>query len=1242
MTHYDFPIPKEDEFEVLTGQLMTRVYQAKDPAQLHGRRGQTQHGIDLTVRSGDGRFIGGQSKRYVATALTKAKLSREIAAAHEVEPPLDALVIVTTTRRDAKLKAHADQALLHGKHSVFVWFWEDFVDRCREHGMLSDLLVPYPAGYHLEALAKQGVVVQVLTSGASVTPPSTASSPLQQEMSAMLTQGRAGEVVSRLAAMPALDDDLRLTLARAHYHRGEDAQALALGEGATSARLQGLVGLVRARQGDRIGARAAALRARAAATANDLPYVVALEIAGELVDARSPSYAALLAMVPPTLADEPAIRGVLGDAALAHDQYALAIEHYGFAETHDPHPSVSRRLALQAARLGLVLAAMPNGDLSLRDRADRATVEEVRDALVRESQPGLDARFQRSLLHNLGVAAALLGDSQGAVRYARQAVELAPDDASLWRRWLFVLAAYDQPLDRELVRRAPASDAAVQLMLSDLEDRGGDRAGARMRVDQALTLPGLPEDLRARLEAQRIMLDGPAGPLDLERAKALLDLTATLPVPAPAVVRLGPFLSQPALEPVVEPFFAWFAAADLAGLEDDDQLALSALLVGHGFADRLERMLDLLRRRLRLPDGRIDPTVAPLLLDVLISRGRLDEALDASTDWCEAWPRSGQARHVRTRVLIARGDLDRAYRELEASAEVTAGSAPLIQQYVQLARALGHARTARRVLRGWTLPSVRSTRDLQSLYFALAATRDPRLETLALETLRPGAGLDEIAGPLLGVTIRHLRRRQSDRVRATSVVTLRRNSGVELTYWMGETPSPVQGAARADWLGPLLDRRVGDAVALGAGPFAGETVTVAAIKQPIALLVDQAKQLGQATGALEELQGSPDELIAQMRTQLDAHREATRRRFEIASAHPLPAVAMANVFNRSPRDFSQASEHWTPKCHTGITPDLEAEDQVVKDVGRWVVDPLTICLIVETGLEPLLAAQPLSPWVTAETIKTLRDWYLQERESVRAHGSMRMREDQRLEVHEISARERRAHRAYWRRVERFVEGHCEPAPRPQDDVATRFAGHVDALDAGTVSTLAAAAAYGAGVLSDELAIRAIATADGLRAASLRGLAAQALHDGRLPALVVTRMFVRLALTGRTFLALPLRTLHLALELPSFERREALTALLKATRTADPMTVWPGAFVLMVANDLRRALHRQLGMDRRQLVRLVLANLPPLDSAHRRALIHALNSRDDGRSAQRYRWWGRLHRPLRRALLRWLRRRTSLD
>lgn len=1240
MTHYDFPYPNEDEFEVLSAKLLTLVYASKDPAQLHGRSGQTQHGIDMTLRSGDGRFIGGQSKRYVATALTSTKLEKEIDAAHSIEPPLDVLIILTTARRDAKLKALADRALLHGKPAVFIWFWEDFVDRCDEHGMLSDLLRPYPPRYHLEALAKQGVAVQLLTPGASLDPPSTSVSPLKHEMSTLLLQGRAGEVVARLGGQVLLDEDLQLTLARAHYQRGDDKQALALGENSTSARVQGLVGLIRARRGDRHGARAAALRARAAATAIELPYVVALEIAGELVDAQRPTYETLLAMVPPALADTPEIRGVLGDAALSHDQFKLAIEHYNHAEAHDLHPSLSRRLAIQAASLGLVLANMPSGELELRGAGQRAQITQVRDAMARELRPELDMKFQRMLLHNLGIAASLLGEAVAAVAYARQAVELAPDDASFWRRWLYVLTIYNQPHDHELAQRAPASDASVQLMLSDMEDRACERSSARARVERALALPDLSEDIIARLEAQRILLDGPPGPPDLKRAQALLDLASTLPRPAPAIVRLVPFLSSPTFKPLVEPFFAWFATTDLAGLEADDQLALAAVLVEQGFAERLERLLHLLRARFRLADGSVDPTVAPLLLDVLIARNRLNEAIEASQQWTEAFATSSHARHVRMRVLVKRGELEKAYRELETTAAVTMSSAPLIYHFVYLARVMGHAHNARRLLRRWSLPPVRSTRDLQALYFALAATRDPRLETLALESLHPGAGLDQVAAPMLGATIRHLRTRQSEKVRANSVVTLRRVAGAELIYWMGESPSPVQGVARADWLGPLLDHRVSDVVRLEKGPFAGESVTVVSIKQPVTLLVDHATQLGQATGDLEAIQGSPDELIAKMRTHLEAQREATRRRFELASAHLLPAVAIADVFNRSPREFSQALENWTPKCHTGTTPDLETEDQILRKVDRWVLEPLTICLIVETELESLISAQAFPPWVTSETRKTLQDWYLQERESVRARGMMRMRDDQRLEIHEITTLQRRAHREYWRRVERFVDTCCEPAPRPPDDVATRFAGYEGAIDAGTVSALTVAVAQGTGVLSDELAIRAIATADGVQAVSLRGLLARALHEKQLPALVVTKMFVRLASTGRTFLALPLRTLHLALQLPSSERRLALEKLMKAIRNADPMTVWPAALRLMIANDLDRATDRRRGIDRRALVRLLLANLPPLDASHRRAFYRALTEQIDARSGQRYAWTGRVHRSVRRAVLRWLMRTDS--
>ncbi len=106
------PPPKNwQDFEALTFDLFRQRWKTND-AQMHGRRGQAQAGVDVYGHDrveGDA-FAGVQCKGKDADyggELTEAELEAEVAKALTFQPPLKVFTLVTTAPNDAKIQAAA-------------------------------------------------------------------------------------------------------------------------------------------------------------------------------------------------------------------------------------------------------------------------------------------------------------------------------------------------------------------------------------------------------------------------------------------------------------------------------------------------------------------------------------------------------------------------------------------------------------------------------------------------------------------------------------------------------------------------------------------------------------------------------------------------------------------------------------------------------------------------------------------------------------------------------------------------------------------------------------------------------------------------------------------------------------------------------------------------------------------------------------------------------------------------------
>lgn len=139
---YQWPPPTDwQRFERLCHSLWRRIWD--DPnAQLHGRPGQQQQGVDVYGNPKGARGIHGiQCKRkdvLLATLLTEDEVRTEVENAKAFRPPLAELIIATCAPSDAGLQRLArsitEDHVEQGLFRVHVFGWPEIVARMAEHG----------------------------------------------------------------------------------------------------------------------------------------------------------------------------------------------------------------------------------------------------------------------------------------------------------------------------------------------------------------------------------------------------------------------------------------------------------------------------------------------------------------------------------------------------------------------------------------------------------------------------------------------------------------------------------------------------------------------------------------------------------------------------------------------------------------------------------------------------------------------------------------------------------------------------------------------------------------------------------------------------------------------------------------------------------------------------------------------------------------------------------------------------
>jgi len=139
-THQDFEDLCHQVYRVILGDMT---------ATKNGRSGQEQHGVDIFLTSKGLRY-GIQCKQKSFGTLTKRIIDAEVGLAEKGPVPIDHLIIATTARNDAKLLAYAltlnDRRRAEGKFAVSVAFWDTIESLVRGNPELQSQLAPHQPG----------------------------------------------------------------------------------------------------------------------------------------------------------------------------------------------------------------------------------------------------------------------------------------------------------------------------------------------------------------------------------------------------------------------------------------------------------------------------------------------------------------------------------------------------------------------------------------------------------------------------------------------------------------------------------------------------------------------------------------------------------------------------------------------------------------------------------------------------------------------------------------------------------------------------------------------------------------------------------------------------------------------------------------------------------------------------------------------------------------------------------------
>ena len=204
------PKPHDEQAFERCNEILWRCILRDKTVQLHGRRGQQQHGVDLTGIRDDqpDSIVGIQCKlKSEGQKLTEAEVRDEVAKALTFSPLLSEYVIVTTAPDDAAVQELAlELSISASEHretpvKIRIWGWGTLEREIRRH---PDAIKAFDPSHTAQSDQMQRHLAKLLSEGMEL---------VQQEITTsvrrVVTQGHAGTpVVSDTAGHTALEREI--------------------------------------------------------------------------------------------------------------------------------------------------------------------------------------------------------------------------------------------------------------------------------------------------------------------------------------------------------------------------------------------------------------------------------------------------------------------------------------------------------------------------------------------------------------------------------------------------------------------------------------------------------------------------------------------------------------------------------------------------------------------------------------------------------------------------------------------------------------------------------------------------------------------------------------------------------------------------------------------------------------------------------------------------------------------------
>jgi tetratricopeptide (TPR) repeat protein len=1229
-----FPTPSEGQFEELVLLLVQAIYKPELPAQLVGRRGQNQKGIDVIVQGQDGRWIGVQCKRYLKTKLTAKTVKTDLDSAHDVKPPLSLFIVATRADRDGSLQEEVRQMTLHGKQgTVHVWSWPDLVALLDQHDLAHHLLASVAPKYLLRAYEQQvgplslGASASLSVSPAANDPPWLAGI---NKLLARLKPFTALDQLSAISPAPEEHDAHVIAKIRCLIGTADFGEAMHVAEGlAEPTAVQLAFGaFAAARADDHPKAIRWIERAKASADEKERKQIWSLFVSIAMI-VGDRSYEDVAASIPDALLNTREVAQAMGDLASSHDRYEEAIKWFEQAEAQDPGGSLPRQVKLASAKIALAFSRSPIGSLRASHPEDiqlaetgRAVLASIANDLAQLEDP----QVKIALLNNLSLAESLLGEAQGAIQHSESALREDLSSIEMWQRYTSMALRTRQELDEQLLLAVP-EDAELHFRVSVLYRVAGkfDLALASLKRAQEL---GFSDD---GLETELFRSQHPT-PLSDGAAAVLMERLRDGAPAVPLATLVLEHIDDAAMEPAREEALGFIR--QMAGRDDLSQEArvLVAVMLRDAGCERDATDFIPVVEQLLYRGEHLDPTTADLLVSLLIAQWRHHRADAVTNEWVSAYPNDINAIVARANVLTARGRYGEFWDFIDSVLERGITTPAVLENYARASILTGRLRRGARRVRGVELPSTRTATAFRRVFFALSVFRDPRLRDLLTEGLTPGRVDASNAAALLGLGLRRFRGSPGRRVSVDTLVTLSAPNRSQRTIWIGTAPSPVPGVVQLDphtsWASPLVGLGVGEHVTPLSGPLAGLDVSIVDVADTVQLFMkasrDIAVGVGVAEGGADEISApSVTEMLEQMKAMVSAQDARMNRILSIARERGLPATVMASIFKKPARAFIHKSHGWRPTVHSGSESDQQKDDRAIRSAERFVIDPVAVMTIVQCKAEEILETFGV-PVVTPQTLITLRQFYFQERESLQAVAQAQVTPGGKLRFVEVRARERVEHVRYWQGVARFLRT-CETVECGSDEHLSSVGHYEQVVDAGLVSSFAVAIERNWTILSEEKGVRDLAAEAGIaHSASLQRLIAVGVDLRPDSLLSATRTLAALASLGGHFTAVPMAVLLAVLKLPSSQRKPTFKALLGSCREATVQSAFPILAGLFVYSAGRSKTDQRRSVSPSWLLKEIVRAMPPippgLAGGPLKGFIHEA-------------YPGRLNRRFRRAILR---------